>query len=416
VPRALIATLPPAAGGVPAMLRTAMRFLAEKGYEIEVAWYEPYSISPELSVPLQRIGTKSVASDERPLAGALAGHAIGAFLPELEVTHYRATALWRELIRRSELHFVVSGTAIAARAFAEAGVPYLAWLASDWEGDRKDRARAFPWHRRLVDAAVVRPLARSLEPRLLRAGTIVALSEPTRRTLDAVAGRPVVRAVMPQPIDLDRFFVEPASVVPGRIGFVGRFDDPRKNFALFLDALALARERSRTITAEIIGRAPLDGHHDAVEKRGLRGAVHFAGELPRPQYEARMRTLDVLCLTSHQEGLGIAALEAMACGAPVVATRCGGPEEFVEEGENGFLTGFSAVEIARGLERIVEGRTLRSRLSVAARTTVEQRYSWATLRPTFDSGFAELEDRVERERHHRSSVADDPVPIGRGSR
>jgi glycosyltransferase involved in cell wall biosynthesis len=366
------------------MLRTALRFLADKGYETEVAWYEPYSISPRLSVPLHRIGTRSVASEERPLPGALAGHAIGAFLPELEVTHYRASAPWRELILRSDLRLVVSGTAMAARAFADVGVPYLAWLASDWQGDRRERARAFPWLRRLVDATVVRPLARRLEPRLLRAGMIVALSGPTRRALDAVAGRPVVHAVMPQPIELDKLYPEPAAIVRGRVGFVGRFDDPRKNLTLFLDALALARERNPTLTAEIIGRAPLGGHLEAVEKRGLRGAVRFAGELPRAEYEARVRTLDILCLTSHQEGLGIAALEAMACGTPVVATRCGGPEEFVEDGENGYLVAFSAEEIADRLERVFGNRDLRSRLAGAARRAVEPRHSWARVREVFE--------------------------------
>ncbi len=239
--RALIATIPPISGGVPAMLRVVLRLLAERGVESEVAWYEPWSLSPELSVPLFRLGTRRVGAERREVEGAAAGHAIGAWLPELEVTHYRATPPWRELIARADLHLVVSGTAMAGRAFADTGTPFLAWLASDWHGDRKDRVRAFPWHRRLLDRALVGPLARRLEPRILRSGRILALSEPTRRALDAVAGRPVVRAVMPQPIDLDLFRPDPAAVVPGRIGFVGRFDDPRKNLPLFLDALAAAR-------------------------------------------------------------------------------------------------------------------------------------------------------------------------------
>lgn len=380
MPRALISTIPPLSGGVPAMLRVVLRLLAERGVESDVAWYEPWSLTPRLSVPLYRLGTRRVGAERREVAGAAAGHAIGAWLPELEVTHYRATPPWRELIARADLHLVVSGTAMAARAFAETGTPFLAWLASDWHGDRKNRVRAFAWHRRLLDRALVRPLARRLEPRLLGSGQILALSEPTRRALDAVAGRPVVRAVVPQPIDLELFRPDPAAVVPGRIGFVGRFDDPRKNLPLFLDALAAARSTGRQFSARILGARPESGHLEEVDRRGLADIVDFAGVLAVPDYAELLRSLDLLAVTSHQEGLGIAALEAMASGCPVVSTRCGGPEEFVEEGVTGYPTSFLASEIAERWERIVADRPLRQRLAANARSVAAKRYGAAQSR------------------------------------
>jgi len=396
VPRALISTLPPSAGGVPAMLRVALALLAERGIATDVAWYEPWSLTPELSVPLFRLGTRRVGSERREVPGAAQGHAIGAWLPELEVTHYRPTVPWRKLIACADLHLVVSGTAMAGRAFADTGTPFLAWIASDWHGDRKDRVRGFPWPRRMLDRFVVRPLATRLERRILRQGQILALSEPTRRALDAAAGRPVVSAVLPQPIDLETFRPDPTTVVPGRIGFVGRFDDPRKNLALFLDALALARRSDDSLAAEIVGREPEGGHLEAVERRGLGSAVTFAGELTGADYARRLRTLDLLCLTSHQEGLGIAALEAMASGCPVVATRCGGPEEFVADGENGYLTGFSAEEIAARLVALAGNRARRAGCSAAARRTVERGYAWPRVREIFGRSLDELMDAMER--------------------
>lgn len=397
MPRALISTIPPISGGVPAMLRVVLRFLAERGIDSDVAWYEPWSLTPRLSVPFFRLGTGRVGAERRDVAGAAAGHAIGAWLPELEVTHYRATPPWRELIARADLHLVVSGTAMAARAFADTGTPFLAWLASDWHGDRKDRVQGFPWARRLLDHAVVRPLARRLEPRLLASGRILALSEPTRSALDAVVGRPVVAGVMPQPIDLEIFRPEAAEVVPGRIGFIGRIDDPRKNLPLFLDALANASSRGADLRAEVIGSEPNAGHREAVNERGLTEVVEFVGALSRSDYVTRLHGLDVLCITSHQEGLGIAALEAMACGCPVVSTRCGGPQEYVRSADSGFLTDFSAGEIGERLTAIVQDRALRKRLALGARATVAERYSWAAVREIFGAALNDLERaKVER--------------------
>lgn len=390
MPRALISTIPPISGGVPAMLRVVLRLLAERGIESEVAWYEPWSLTPHLSVPLPRLATRRVGVERREVAGAAAGHAIGAWLPELEVTHYRATPPWRELIAKADLHLVVSGTAMAGRAFADTGTPFLAWLASDWHGDRKDRVRAFPWHRRLLDRLLVRPLARRLEPRLLGSGHVLALSQPTRRALDGVAGGPVVRAVMPHPIDLELFRPDPSAVVPGLVGFVGRFDDPRKNLPLFLDALAAARAAGADLRAEIIGGEPAGGHLEAVEGRGLTRAIAFVPYLGVRELAARLRRLDFVVMTSHQEGLGIAALEAMASGCPLLSTASGGPEEYVETGLSGALTGFDAAEIAGWMARIRVDRAERERLAGGARATVAARYSWSAVREIFDASLAEL--------------------------
>lgn len=380
--RALIASLSPATGGVSAMQRAALQLLREAGYEATVAWYEPYSWSPRLSVPAYRLGTRRVGCEERPVDGARSGRAVGAWLPELEFTHYWPTAPWRELVAEHDLHVVVSGTCLAGLALARTGTPFLAWIASDWHGDRAERVARFPPARRLLDRLVVRPIVRRLEPEILRRGRVVALSEPTRRALDRVAGAAVTKAVMPCPIDLDRLRPNPAAVVPGRIGFVGRFDDPRKNLPKFLDAVLAARRRNPALHAVVVGREATAAASAEVSARGLAGAVELCGRVTPSRYAELLATFDVVAVTSHQEGLGIGALEAMACGAPVVSTRCGGPEEFVAPGVNGELADTSA-EIARHLAAITGDRELRRRLGDAARRTVEASYAWPRVREIF---------------------------------
>ena len=69
---ALISTIPPLSGGVPAMLRVALDLFAEVGIECEVAWYEPWSLSSKLSVPLGRLGTRGIGVERREPKGGRA--------------------------------------------------------------------------------------------------------------------------------------------------------------------------------------------------------------------------------------------------------------------------------------------------------------------------------------------------------
>jgi glycosyltransferase involved in cell wall biosynthesis len=80
-------------------------------------------------------------------------------------------------------------------------------------------------------------------------------------------------------------------------------------------------------------RASLEG---LVEKLGLRGKCTFPGSLDRESVRRYMQDCDVFVLPSLIETFGIVVGEAMACGKPVIATRCGGPE-FVVTNETGLL-------------------------------------------------------------------------------
>ncbi|MGE0641517.1 MAG: glycosyltransferase family 4 protein [Thermoanaerobaculia bacterium] len=399
--RALLSTIPPISGGVPAMLRAMLGFLDEMEIDSTVAWYEPWSLSPRLSVPLWRTLVGRVASEERAVprvpddpesGGSVPGRAIGAWLPELEFTHYRATRPWRQLIAAHDLHLVVSGTAMAGRAFADSGTPFLAWIASDWHGDRKDRVREFPVLRRLLDRTVVQPVARGLERRILCTGRILALSQATRGELNRVAGREVVAQVMPYPIDTDRFRPDPEAVVPGRIGFVGRFDDPRKNLPLFLDALVVARGRNKEITACVIGGRPGEDDLRRIRASGLESAIEFVPYCGPERLATMLRSLDLIAVTAHQEGLGIATLEAMSSGAPVVSTRCGGPEEYVQDGRNGGLSSTDPAGIADLWTRLIADREARARLSSGARSTVSSGYAKGAVREIVREQIQRLEN------------------------
>lgn len=385
--RVLIATILPGAGGVPAMTSFIVRCLKERGLEPVIAYYSPYSLTPELSVPSFRLLRSTIGSRRVADVDGCETHAVGAWLPELEFTHYFAARPWKSLMASCAHHMAVAGSAQALTAFYQSNLPYLGWIATGWAEDVAARGNRFSAPRRVLDGALNAPMMLALERRILRSGTILALSEHTARTLDDVAGKPVTEAVLPMPIDTGLFAPGAGTVVEGRIGFSARLGDPRKNVGLLLAAIGLLAERGTNVTLDLIG-----GEMDAataaeVARLGIADRVRILPYMSKPALADQLRTLDVYVVPSHQEGLCIAAIEAMACGCPVVSTRCGGPAEFVIDGETGYLVGFGAEEMAARIAGIVSDRTARQKLSHGARRMVETRYDYATASRIFWQAF-----------------------------
>ncbi len=374
--------------------------LEKRGYAVMLTYYVPYSLNPELSVPAFRLVGGSVGTREDRAFDRYPAYGIGAWLPELEFTHYLPTRLWRELMDGVDHFIVVSGNCLAALPFAMSGKPFLAWVATPWHGDRKDRVHSFPFHRKLLDRVINTPVLRAAERYILRRGKILALSAYTKRKLDTLSGTDVVSAVMPKGIDLSTFSPRPQEVTPGRIGFLGRFNDPRKNIALLIKALHECGKRHGHVHAWLIG-AELDREAaELVRELGLEEAVRVVPFVEHRKLPRYLRTIDVFVIPSHQEGLCIAALEAMACGSPVISTQSGGPEEFVNDNETGYLVDENPCTMADAIVRVVTDRTLRNRLGANARRLVETKYStvvaerifWDAFEVTFSNTMAVTRD------------------------
>jgi glycosyltransferase involved in cell wall biosynthesis len=93
------------------------------------------------------------------------------------------------------------------------------------------------------------------------------------------------------------------------------------------------------------------------------------------------------------ELLGLSALEAMASGTPVVASRTGGLREVVRDGETGFLvTPGDAAELRDRLALLLQNRALARRMGEAARATVVERFTWTKTAERCLAAYAELSD------------------------
>src|SRR5437588_1127516 len=152
-----------------------------------------------------------------------------------------------------------------------------------------------------------------------RAAAVVAVSDYLRRELEAKV--PEARGkteVVSSGVDLERFRVEPAPDGVPRFLCVGSLTE-RKN----VRRLARAFGRLGEGTLTFVGAGPLRGELARIPGVEVVGPVPYA-EIPR-----RIAAARVVCQPSLIEPFGQALLEAMACGRSVVATRIGGPPEFV---------------------------------------------------------------------------------------
>jgi len=191
-----------------------------------------------------------------------------------------------------------------------------------------------------------------------------------------------------------------------RLLYVGRLA-PIKGLETLLDAMARLRASGTPVHLSIVGGdadEPLNGHEGALRARlarlDLGGTVTFVGAQPQERLRAWYVAADATVLPSHYESFGMVALEAMACGIPVVASRVGGLQTTVRDGVTGLLVRESdPAALAGALDRLLGDPDLRFRLG---REGVQwaARHRWPCVAEAVCREYAAL---VERASSHLDS-------------
>jgi len=118
----------------------------------------------------------------------------------------------------------------------------------------------------------------------------------------------------------------------------------------------------------------------------------FVGK--QPKIVDYLSAADVLLLPSDQESFGLAALEAMACEVPVIASRVGGIPEVVTDGETGFLSEVGDVtKMAEDAARLLSDETFRKQMGVRARESAVSRYRTDLVIPQYIRFYEEVLSR-----------------------
>lgn len=282
-------------------------------------------------------------------------------------------AQWRQLrrmLRQSDrdlvhAHWLFPQGAIAALALSFPFRGHQAFLVTAHGSDLM-RLRGWPWdwiHRRVLaraDAVTV------VGPELEAHAKVLGVD--TKRLRRIPMGVDVVSRFVPSAVsDCDG---------PGTVLFVGRLNQ-EKGCDRMVSALAHVMAQFPDVRAEIVGDGPERNHlQRMVADLDLGDRISFFGALSNASLPARFHAASVCVVPSNREGFCLVAVEAMACGRPIVASDIPSLREITLDGEAGLLVPPGDVAaLAAAISSLLEDPVMRRGLSLRARSRAEA-YSW----------------------------------------
>lgn len=299
----------------------------------------------------------------------------------LDTFHRDAASVWTSATRLARLLTEIApravhghagmptGIAVLARDIAGLRVPLVGQMYSWGPGRPAWMDAQDLWAFRQADAVVSSAHAYS---RILEAGGV-----PRRRIVYQPWGLRLEALPRRAPAD--------APSGPPVIGCVGRLE-PRKGQVELVEAFAALRRSLPGARLELVG-PPADAAytrtlHAAIRRLRLGEAVTVAGRVPDAARHVRAWSLFVSL--SSDEGQGLAVLEAMALGVPVLARRVAGIEDFLVDGRTGWaVAGHAPGTVARAMRRALASAAGPS-VVARARAMVERRYDWSGMVDAFE--------------------------------
>jgi colanic acid/amylovoran biosynthesis glycosyltransferase len=256
-------------------------------------------------------------------------------------------------------HFAREATAKAREVAGELGVGYT-FTAHGYDIHRKPPADFFE--------------------RAMAARGVVTVSEANAAYIQNTFKVPKSRVrVIPCGVDIQRFHPAPSGAPdePVPIILCVARHVAVKNLSLLLRACALLKQRGCHYRCIMVGDGPLRTELVAERARlDLAGVVEMPGALTQIEVANLWRRSTVGVLTSDNEGMPVALMEAAASGVPVVATKVGGVPELVQEGLTGLLCAAGDPEaFANAISSILSDAPARQSMARAARRRAEQCFS-----------------------------------------
>ncbi len=177
--------------------------------------------------------------------------------------------------------------------------------------------------------------------------------------------------------------------LPDRYVFCLSRIDANKGHDLLLQAFDIVRKKMPDVHLVIGGGSPQPQGTELevrttmeriIAEKDMRGQVHIVGYVPDELIVVHYQQEELFALPSIFEPFGMTALEAMACGRPVVASKFGGIRNVITSGENGLLVDpQNAEEFAGAMIKLLEERDFSDRMAEAGRQTIQEQYSWEAI-------------------------------------
>ena len=327
--------------------------------------------------------------------GRWEGHSyrhVGAWGSELEFQRYRPRPALTEILDCHDLVQIVAGTSAWALLAQNAEVPTALQVATLARVERESRLTETSgllgiWRRWMVR------VTDWLDHYALKYADRVFVENAWMREhlADYVAPDRLVFA--PPGVDASQF--TPGDVPPAEghhLLSVGRFADPRKNVEGLFEAYAHLQDRMDEPPLVLAGRTgPTDAAWERAEALGIRPHVTFHKDVSLKTLIDLYRTASCYVVSSDEEGLGLTILEAMACGRPVVSTRCGGPSTVIDDRKTGRLVPTDAPRaLGDAVQEVLARPDEANEMGRRSRAHIERQFSIEASKQRFLQSYEEL--------------------------
>ena len=223
------------------------------------------------------------------------------------------------------------------------------------------------------------------------ADRIIAFSPHERDAMARLYGADAAKvSLVPCGVDLSVFRPLDQKTVRDRLGlngekillYVGRVE-PLKGLDLLVETAAQMDSedgvRVIVVGADVNGDREMDRVKLLAKERDLEGQIDFVGQVDHKELPLYYNAADVCVVPSYYESFGLVALESMACGTPVVATRVGGLSTIIQHGRTGYLKPWRCPDaFANSVEMIISSDGLQQSMGTAARKHAEG-MGWDTV-------------------------------------
>ncbi len=400
----------PHSGGQGVYVRALSRELTALGHAVTVVSGQPY---PELDdgVPLTRLPSLDLYREPDPFRTPRPREfrdwvdvaewttMCTAGFPEPLTFSLRAA---RELLPRAAEFDVVHDNQCLGYGLlrlVRAGVPTVATVHHPVAIDRDLELAAAPSRRRRLTLRrwyAFTAMQARVAPRL---DGITTVSESSRADIETHLRVPAEAVdVVPVGIDPDVFTPPPADRPRDRtsIVVVTSADVPLKGLVHLLEAVAKLRTE-RAVQLTVVGTARPGGPAEtALDRLALREAVRFTGPVPEAELVGLLQNAAVVAIPSLYEGFSLPAIEAMACGTPLVTTDAGALPEVVGSKAGLRVRAGDVGELTAALALVLDSPSLGEQLGRAGRRRVLTAYTWRSTAERTADWYAEVLQRKGR--------------------
>lgn len=210
------------------------------------------------------------------------------------------------------------------------------------------------------------------------ASGIIAVSQSLRNAINN--SKLFKIEVIPNIVDIDFFKpqeqkpINHENIIFLAIGYLNK----NKGHELLIDAFSEVAKKNQNVILNICGDGPEKNCLlKKIQKLNLGNKIILSGHLNKIQVLQNLQTSDCLVHTSYLETFGVVLIEAMSCGIPFITTKCGGPEDIIEEGVGYMVDPGNASMLADAMLKFIDRKSEFSKSNI--RSIAVNKYSYQVV-------------------------------------